>query len=377
MHLPLLERRSAELETCALCPKLSRAACPVSAADGRETTTPWGKMTAAYLLARGGVEMTPDQAWPPWACTGCFACRESCDLKNDVAGTLLDARAALMKAGVAPENATRVVNEHGDRIAASDEGLTKAIERAKSRGAKVDDAAKTSVLVGCFACRHGEDSVTKSDPAADALVAVSTLAEDVRPVFGCCGYPLRNAGDLDGFVASARALVASLQSTRTLVTVDAGCTHTVLRRYAEVGVELPETLEVLHLSELAARKLASLPPLKERDRPEILRYHDACTLGRGLGIYDPPRAVLTRLLGRAPDEFARRRDEATCSGGGGGVPAMRLEGAHAIADARLVQHRELGGGAIATTCASSRVVLGKDGTPVYDLATLLCRAFEK
>ncbi|MEO7094874.1 MAG: (Fe-S)-binding protein, partial [Polyangiales bacterium] len=64
MQLPLLGRRIPELETCAFCPKLSRAACPVSNADGRETTTPWGKMTAAYLVARDAVEPTKEQASP-------------------------------------------------------------------------------------------------------------------------------------------------------------------------------------------------------------------------------------------------------------------------------------------------------------------------
>src|SRR5260221_365448 len=172
MQLPLLERRTAELETCAFCPKLSRAACPVSDADGRETTTPWGKMSAAFLLSRGAVEASAEQAWPPWACTGCFACRESCDLRNDVAGTLLDA------------------------------------------GAK------------------------------------------------------------------------------TLVVGDAGCPHTIVRRWGEVGAALAASVEVVHLSELAARNLRELPALAERDRtaligaagaasatPTAVRYHDACTLG--------------------------------------------------------------------------------------------------
>lgn len=370
--LPLLdlrEKRDAELETCALCPKLSRAACPVSNADGRETTTPWGKMSAAYLLSRGAVEATVSQAWPPWACTGCFACRESCDLKNDVAGTLLDARAALMKMGLAPEAATRVAREHGEKTAAADAGLQRAIERARARGASVDGAAGTKVLVGCLASREDEEL------AADGLVAVAALCGAVSPMFGCCGYPQRNAGDLEGFSASARAMVASLHGASTLVMVDAGCTHTLLRRYAEIGVELPAGLEVLHLSQLAARSVATLPALREADRPALLRYHDACALGRGLGIYDPPRTVLTRLLGRPPAEFDRRREGATCSGGGGVVPSTAKHGAEAIADARLLQHEELGGGAIATTCASSRKQLSRGGSKVFDLSTLLCRAF--
>src|SRR6185437_8610712 len=93
--LPLLEPRRDALEKCVFCPKLSRSACPVSNAEPRETLTPWGKMSMAYFAGNGSVPMEASYAAPAWACTGCFACRESCDHKNDVVGTLLVARAGL------------------------------------------------------------------------------------------------------------------------------------------------------------------------------------------------------------------------------------------------------------------------------------------
>ena len=88
MHkLPLLEPARSKLETCVFCPKLCRSACPVSNAEPRETLTPWGKMSSAYFAARGDVPLDESFARPAWACTGCFACRGSCDHQNDVAGT--------------------------------------------------------------------------------------------------------------------------------------------------------------------------------------------------------------------------------------------------------------------------------------------------
>src|SRR5580698_3720910 len=110
MHkLPLLEPARSKLETCVFCPKLCRSACPVSNAEPRETLTPWGKMSAAYFAARADVELSEAFARPAWACTGCFGCRSSCDHKNDVAGTLLDARAALIDERLGPEGAHRAV----------------------------------------------------------------------------------------------------------------------------------------------------------------------------------------------------------------------------------------------------------------------------
>jgi Fe-S oxidoreductase len=389
MQLPLLDERAPELESCAFCPKLSRAVCPVSAADGRETTTPWGKMSAAYLLSKGAVEASASQAFPPWACTSCFACREACDLHNDVAGTLLDARADLMRNGLAPEAASRIVAEHAEKTSEAERGLRVAIERARARGAEVLDpgaAADVRVLVGCLATRRvpapGED-----DAATDALVATWALTgAAISPVSGCCGAPLRAAGDRDGFVRAAKSMAAALEGAKRLVVVDAGCAHAIKVRYGEVEAPLPsssegaEGPEVLHLSELAMRELARIPELSADDREQLaargLRWHDPCSLGRGLGVYEAPRAVITRLLGRAPDEFAYNRAWGRCSGGGGVVPTTYPTAANGIAEARREEHRELGGGTIATGCAASRKMLGRDGMRVVDLATLIARAFE-
>src|ERR1700734_2218010 len=107
--LPVLEAQRASLEKCVFCPKLCRSACPVSNAEPRETLTPWGKMSMAYFVARGDVAEARSFAAPAWACTGCGACRQECDHKNDVATTLLLARSGLLDLGIAPEAASRAV----------------------------------------------------------------------------------------------------------------------------------------------------------------------------------------------------------------------------------------------------------------------------
>src|SRR5579872_3083344 len=105
--LPLLERRRVELETCAFCPKLCRSVCPVSNAEPRETLTPWGKMSAAWMSARGDsargagratgttVAAGASPAAPAWACTECFACTEACAHRNPAGEVLVEARSTL------------------------------------------------------------------------------------------------------------------------------------------------------------------------------------------------------------------------------------------------------------------------------------------
>jgi Fe-S oxidoreductase len=159
--------------------------------------------------------------------------------------------------------------------------------------------------------------------------------------------------------------------------VDAGCALTLRRRYPDAGVSVDPAVELL--VELAARVLPSLAPRPEEvEEKARVRWHDPCQLGRGLGVFEAPRAVLAHLLGRAPDEFLEARDGATCSGAGGLLPSTMPEVSRAIARARLEQHDALGGGRIVTACASSLLAFRKaaagSGVVVDDLVSWIARA---
>lgn len=133
--LPLLDGRRAELETCVYCPKLCRAVCPVSNAEPRETLTPWGKMSTAFFQARGDAPHDQEHSATAWACTGCYRCREHCDHRNEVAATLLDARAVWFERGVAPEAAKEVVRGFRDHLATVADTTAKLSTKEENHGA--------------------------------------------------------------------------------------------------------------------------------------------------------------------------------------------------------------------------------------------------
>jgi Fe-S oxidoreductase len=355
----MLEAHRAALETCGYCPKLSRAACPVSNAEHSETTTPWGKMSLAWFAARGDVPIDAEHASPAWACTGCYACRERCDHKNEVAAALTDARADLFAAGVAPEGAKRVADRFGERQAEAVRALDQIDTGPAERGA-------AAVLVGCSYARRAPEV------AADALRATRTLlGKPVRALRSCCGLPLLYAGDRAGFVAAARKLAAELGETTHLVAVDPGCARTLLVEYPKAGVDVPRPDLFV---DLAARFQSRLRKIE--DAPAY-RWHDPCQLGRGLGRYNEPREILTRIFGTPPLEMQRAGRQAECSGGGGLLPATRPETSRAIAEARIAEHRGLGGGVLVTACAESLQRFRKSGEPAEDLVSLVARALER
>jgi Fe-S oxidoreductase len=413
---------------CAFCPKLCRFACPVSTVEGRETTTPWAKMSAVHHAAAGHLPLDASVAETFWACSGCQRCKSFCNHENEVASALDVARAEAVRAGVAPRAALEVRERHAARVAGARAAAAAIFEPDERHGSGRGDGARdrdgdagargratdagraggevTVFVPGCTAC------VRTPDAARDGAEATRLLGGGRMRVEadGCCGLPLLEAGDLEGFVGAARALLARLEGAREAVFQDPGCLHAMVVEARRHGVTGGPPL--LHLSEFGARHLGALgavgaipgPAGREiaigrdgaRDGdhdgagsapepgrtvgapgPEVpaeVRYHDACRLGRGLGIYDAPRSVLAAALGRAPAEFAERRERAECAGAGGQLPRTAPETARGIARERVDAHERAGGGVIVTTCAASAVALRRAGAEVADFASVLLRS---
>jgi Fe-S oxidoreductase len=368
-RLPTLEPRKATLERCVFCPKLCRSACPVSNVDTRETVTPWGKMSMSYFVANESVALTPSFAQPAWACTGCFGCREHCDHENDVAGTLFAARSALVAAdpNVAPPAATRAIAQFPERSKV----LGKAAQELHVLP-DVNDAAGTAVLLGCAYSGSQLPGPLGGSTARDAVRATARLVSgNVALVDVCCGAPLLYAGDAKGFVRQGEMLAQAIKHKDRLVVVDAGCASAIRVHLANAGVGMIVPVE--HFAELAGRELGRIGRVAALDGGAV-RYHDPCQLGRGLGVYDQPRSILTRALGRAPDEFERSREDARCSGAGGLLPLTMPDVASGMAEQRLDDHARSGGGTVVTACASSARSFRKQGANVVDLVSVVARA---
>jgi Fe-S oxidoreductase len=358
-RLPQLQARKATFEKCVFCPKLCRSACPVSNADQRETVTPWGKMSMSYFVANESVALAETFAAPAWACTGCFGCREHCDHRNDVTGTLFDSRSALMQAGVGPKSARRVLDRFTETSASVGKNA-----RDLSVLSEVSADASTAVLVGCAYARKAPDVARAAVRSVAKLLGKSVSLVDV-----CCGAPLLYAGDKARFIQQGEMFEQAVKHKERVVVIDAGCASTLRVHHGYDGTR------VEHFVELAARELGSLRRASTRsvgDGP--VRWHDPCQLGRGLGLYDAPRTVLSRALGRAPDEFERQREDARCSGAGGLLPMTMPDVSKGIAKQRIEDHERSGGGVIVTGCASSKKRFEQEGARTVDLVTVVADA---
>lgn len=366
--LPLIEQRAAETTRCTYCPKLCRPACPVSTVTAKETLTPWGKMRSMDELRRQvdpGGEV--QRAHTAWACTGCRHCFELCLLDVPVADTLWDGRADSVANGTAPAVITEFIKNFPSRLALLAQRAEQLSALHAFDGLRTQDTS-TVYLPGCTAVTFEPESIHLGARAVSALSpgGCSVLANN------CCGAPLFDAGDREGFVSHARNFAHSVSHFDRIVTADAGCAFTLRRSYTAVGVSLSPTVE--HLAETAAKQLEKLRPVSES---RAVVYHDACKLGRGLGVYEEPRAVLKALIGREPIELSSVRAHGRCSGGGGLLSITMPETARAIGHELGLEVRETGGGentVVVSACATSRRQFRQAGVEAEDLAVYLGRS---
>jgi len=358
-HLPLVRPHEREHTFCAFCPKLCRFACPVSTVQGRETTTPWAKMASVHHVALDQLDLQREHAATWYACSGCMRCRSFCEHDNEVAATLNAARAEAMRAGVAPDAARDVLERHKEREARASAAAERIFQGAMKGRAPV------VYVPGCTAC------VTSSEDARAGLSVVQSLSgSEVRVEAGaCCGLPLLEAGDQAGFLAAAKRFLDRLSGAERVVFGDPGCLHALARVAPSLGLSHDFGME--HLSQLAARALTRLGPVRLEGE---VRYQDPCRLGRGMGVYEEPRAVLSRLLGRPAGEFSQNRERAECCGAGGQLPRTDRPTAEAVAAERLDAHQLAGGGTVVTACTSCQRALSRAGARTRDLGSLIAEA---
>lgn len=352
-RLPLLQSARKALETCGYCPKLCRGTCPVSNVEAREALIPWGKVSSAWLGARGDLPLDRDAAATSWGCTGCHRCTSFCEHKNPVADTLYAARAEYRDAGLAPDAVQACERRHAARGAEAGAALR---ELEREPGVRAD--ASVALLVGCAYLR-------KARAEARAMVrSVAELLGPVRLISGCCGAPLLHAGDREGFDEARARIEEQVRGAASFVVGDPGCALSLAGTRA---------LPFVRLAAEHAHRLRKIPGF---GASAAVRFHDPCALGRGLGEYEAPRLVLARALGRQADEFAEQREAAECSGGGALLPISMPETSAKIADLRLDAHVRAGGGTLVTACASSLRRFRAQGTPAVDIASVVAQSLD-
>lgn len=354
-----MDQHAREYTFCAYCPKVCRFSCPVSDSTKTESTSTWGKMTAAHLAVTQARPLDEGSAKALHACTGCMRCTEFCKHHNQPAAALFAARGEAIAKGLQPAGAASTLATFAQSQNPFGRQLLPVVAAWRA-----DAPVRYPFFPGCTAL------VKRSELIDDALNVAAAFGAPLgvsRASARCCGYPLYAAGAFELFEAHARSFAESIAPYPELVVQDPACAFTLKAVYPRFHAKLPGRIRTIY--EVLDENLPHAPVKPPLD--EAVAYHDACHLGRGLEQYHEPRRLLRRAVAsvhEAPSHSA----EAGCSGGGGLLPRTMQETSVDVAR-RQAAELQRDGEAIVTACPTSRRMFERAGRRAEDLLSILKR----
>ena len=183
----------------------------------------------------------------------------------------------------------------------------------------------------------------------------------------CCGRPLMLSGETDAarkMVAYNTDLIRKHEIT-TLVTSCPICLRVFRESYHLDGIE------VLHHSEYIERLIAD-GRLHLRLTTESYTYHDPCELGRGLGIYEAPRNVISAVGNLR--EAKHNRERSLCCGSSLANTVITDAQQQTIAKRMTAELESTGCDTIATSCPlCNKTIARATIIKVEDIAEIIAK----
>ncbi|MBM4237213.1 MAG: hypothetical protein FJ151_01870 [Euryarchaeota archaeon] len=284
-------------------------------------------------------------------CTTCDRCREECDFDFDAAALVEDLRKEIVLMGKNPEQHRTIV----ERLRATGNAFGDDTKVTRGR-----ESAEYVYFPGCVAVSRRPQLLDATTAIMDALGVEYEMPEGLV----CCGSVLKRTGYDPRFLMERnREIIGG----RKVIASCAGCFSTLARDYGDI--------EVVHISQLLKDRTGDL----KLGRVEAkVAYHDPCHLGRKMGIYDEPRALLSLIPGISMTEFRGFREKSVCCGGGGGVRSGMKDLAGKLGSERMREAEELGVEIVATSCPFCELNLEENGAlPVLDIVEILVRSMKE
>jgi Fe-S oxidoreductase len=189
---------------------------------------------------------------------------------------------------------------------------------------------------------------------------------------GCCGSTLYDYGFWDQLPGLVEAKWKKIKGfgNRKLLFLEPHCQEFMTNKYPKI-IDNFNGFKGQHFSELLLDAFKKGKIKSKKMKKVKVSYHDPCFLGRGLGIYDPPRQVLASLNGVELIEMKRNREQSFCCGARG-LGNYFEEFSKGTAQRRINEFQDTGADILITACPYCKEVFGKVmGEEAYQVKDLV------
>ncbi len=304
-------------------------------------------------------------------CTQCGACANVCPKGINIPEKAIHQLRALF---LKEEEVPRPIRDVIENVRRKGNPFGKEAKWEWAKGLNLPTSGNAILFAGCLSSFEFGGTLRRTVSLLAKLgIEIAYYAEDEL----CCGAPLLNMGDEEGFRRNAQKMVRRFQSrkTKTVITGCAECYQTLARTYPKY---LPETEMpvVKHISQIIAESINKLGTIKRRIPETIVTYHDPCRLGRDCGIYNAPREIISAIKGIELREMTKIRSESFCCGAGGGVKLTNNDMSLEMGRVRMRQARETSSSMVVSACPWCEQNLrasmeSGDGMRVMDIVDLI------
>ncbi|MEK7275695.1 MAG: (Fe-S)-binding protein [Candidatus Desantisbacteria bacterium] len=316
-----------------------------------------------------------------YTCTLCGRCKEVCPVKINTRSLRVSMREDAVREKIAP-NAVNIALDAAKKVhnvlnyPNADRLMWAEFSDVPEKVYLNKEKADVIYFVGCM---------TSFSPAissvAEANLNLLYQAGEDFALLGedewCCGFPLIVAGLAQEWQWLRDKNVETIKGmqAKQIVFNCASCYHTFKHEYQEhlSGVEFLHNTEYIH-------RLTTSGRVEFKGLQARVAYHDPCDLGRGCGIFEPPRIAIKAIPQIEYVELPLNRRYSTCCGGGGDLEMVNADLVNKIAGSLVEEFNGVGVDIVATACGQCKRMIQnaikakKAKVKVMDMAELAIAA---